>query len=137
MYGPGDDISKFTSYVIRACKNNVDNLPLSQGEQIRDFIYIDDAVDALSVIIENLEKLGHLEQLEVGSGVAISLKDFVKLVKKYTGSKTTLNFGEVPYRTNEDLHLVADITALKMCGWSPKFNLELGINKVIKLEGYI
>lgn len=134
VYGPWDDISKFTSYVINACKNNFDSLPLSPGEQIRDFIYIDDATDALLVAIENFEKLSHLEQLEIGSGIAIRLKDFVQLVKNHTGSKTVLKFGEVPYRPNEDLHLVADITALKMCGWSPKFNLELGINRVIKFE---
>ena len=136
VYGPGDDISKFTSYVINACEKNVDSIPLSPGEQVRDFIYIDDAVDAFLVIIENLEKLSHLDQLQVGSGVAISLKDFVELVKKCTGSKTILNFGEMPYRPNEDLHLVADTTALKMFGWKPKFNLEIGISEMIKLEGH-
>jgi len=57
MYGPGDHPSKFTTHVINACRNNSLSLPLTLGDQKRDFIYIDDVVDAYIKILENLPKL--------------------------------------------------------------------------------
>ena len=133
MYGPGDDISKFTSYVINACKNNVPTLPLTLGEQKRDFIYIDDVVEAYVKILENLTKLNNTEQVELGSGVAPRLRDFVETVHKLTGSKTKLLFGQMPYRENDVMCMVANIDTLKKLAWIPKFDIAMGIKKIIEM----
>ena len=53
IFGPGDNASKFTTHVIRSCIQEAQRLELTPGEQQRDFIYIDDIVDAL---IEAAEK---------------------------------------------------------------------------------
>jgi len=135
MYGPGDDSSKFTAYVINACKNNVETLPLTLGEQQRDFIYIDDVVDAYIKVLENLPKLDKTHQIELGSGVAPRLRDFVETAHKLTHSKTKLLFGEIPYRENDEMYMVANITTLKNLGWIPKFDIELGIKKTIEIDG--
>ena len=52
MYGPGDDDSKFTTYVINSCLNNVPEVKLTLGEQERDFIYIDDVVSAYQLLLK-------------------------------------------------------------------------------------
>jgi nucleoside-diphosphate-sugar epimerase len=135
MYGPGDDISKFTSYVINACKNAVPSLPLTLGEQKRDFIYIDDVVEAYIKVFENLSKLDKTHQIELGSGVAPRLRDFVETAHKLTYSKTKLLFGEIPYRENDEMCMVANITSLKNLGWIPKFDIEAGIKKTIEMDG--
>lgn len=134
MYGPGDDASKFTSYVINACKNNVLTLPLSLGEQKRDFIYIDDVVDAYVKILENMAKLDGQLQIELGSGAAPRLRDFVELAHKLTNSKTELLFGQIPYRENDEMCLIANINSLKNLGWTPKFDIEAGIKKTIEMD---
>ena len=134
MYGPGDDASKFTSHVINACKNNVEALSLTLGEQERDFIYIDDVVDAYVKILENRLKLDGLQKIELGSGVAVRLRDFVETAHKLTNSQTKLLFGEVPYRENDVMRMVANIDTLKNMGWIPKFDLEAGIKKTIEMD---
>lgn len=134
MYGPGDHPSKFTSYVINSCKNNVPTLPLTFGEQKRDFIYIDDVVDAYSTILENLPKLDETQQIELGSGEAPRLRDFVETVHNLTGSKTELLFGEIPYRENDVMYMVANINNLKKLGWIPKFDITAGIKKIIEMD---
>ena len=134
MYGPGDDASKFTSYVINACKNNVPTLPLTSGEQKRDFIYIDDVVDAYIKIIESAKNLNELEQIDLGSGVAPRLRDFIETVHTLTNSKTDLLFGKIPYRENDEMCLVANIDALKKLGWIPKFDIKTGIKKTIEMD---
>lgn len=132
MYGPGDDASKFTSYVINSCKNNVLTLPLTFGEQKRDFIYIDDVVEAYIIILENLPKLDKAQQIDLGTGEAPRLRDFVEIAHELTSSKTELLFGQLPYRENDFLCMVANIDALKKLGWSPKFDLKNGIRKIIE-----
>ena len=134
MYGPGDDASKFTSYVINACKNNVPTLPLTFGEQKRDFIYIDDVVDAYVKIVESLITLKNVEQIDLGSGVASRLRDFVETAHKLTNSKTELLFGKIPYRENDEMCLVANIDALKKLGWIPKIDIKTGIKNTIEMD---
>ncbi|NDC22415.1 NAD(P)-dependent oxidoreductase, partial [bacterium] len=134
MYGPGDDTSKFTSYVINACKNNVPALPLTLGEQKRDFIYIDDVVDAYVKILENLAKLDGIHQFELGSGTAPRLRDFVEAAHKLTDSKTELLFGQIPYREHDSMCIIANVEALKRLGWIPKFDIKAGIEKIIEMD---
>jgi CDP-paratose synthetase len=134
MYGPGDDASKFTSHVIDSCISNVSTLPLTLGEQRRDFIYIDDVVDAYIKILENLSKLNKQEQIELGSGVALQLRDFVETVHRLTNSKTELLFGKIPYRENDEMCLVANIDALKKLGWIPRIDIKTGIKNIIEME---
>lgn len=134
MYGPGDDESKFSTYVVHACKNNVQSLPLTSGEQRRDFIYIDDVVDAYVKILDNLTEFDDCQKIELGSGVALRLRDFVETVHRLTNSTTELLFGTIPYRENDAMTMVANIRTLKDLGWVPQFNIETGIKKIIEME---
>jgi CDP-paratose synthetase len=134
MYGPGDDPSKFATYVINTCQRNEPTLKLTAGEQKRDFIYIDDVVSAYSTLIEKRNELAEIVDIEVGSGSAPTIREFVQTVHKLTSSKTELQIGALPYRPNEPMHLQADISQMNALGWQPKFNLELGLRRTLELE---
>lgn len=131
MYGPGDDSSKFTAYVIEACRRNEPRLALTAGEQRRDFIYIDDAVNAYDHILAHHNELGSVETIDVGSGEAVSMRSFVELVRKISGASTTLDFGAVPYRHAEDMYCVANNKRLRELGWSRHVSLEHGLQRVL------
>jgi nucleoside-diphosphate-sugar epimerase len=134
MYGPGDDPSKFTTHVIHACLRNEPELKLTQGMQKRDFIYVDDVVSAYSTLLDHCEQLNDMLDVEVGSGVAPTIKEFVETVHRLTGSGTTLNFGALAYRTTEAMHCQADINDLSRFGWRPKYDLCTGLQKTIEKE---
>ncbi len=134
MYGPGDHGSKFTSYVINACMNNAPTLPLTLGEQKRDFIYIDDVVEAYVKVLENLSILERVQQIELGSGEAVYLRNFIEITHQLTGSRTELLFGQIPYRENDDMCMVANIEVLKKLGWKPRFDIASGIKKTIEMD---
>jgi CDP-paratose synthetase len=134
MYGPSDDPSKFTTHVLNTCHRNEPTLKLTPGEQKRDFIYIDDVVSAYSTLIEQRTKLSNVVDIEVGSGIAPTIREFVLSIHKLTASKTELQFGALPYRPNEPMYLKADISQMKSLGWQPKFNLELGLRRTLELE---
>jgi nucleoside-diphosphate-sugar epimerase len=131
MYGPGDDLTKFPTYVIESCRRNSPELPLTNGEQLRDFIYVDDVAVAYEKILENIHRMKQKEEIEVGTGVGIRIKDFVEVVHKMCNSKTELQFGKIPYYKNDEMYLVANITSLKLLGWKPIFNIDQGIKKIL------
>lgn len=52
--------------------------------------------------------------------------------KKLAVSETKLIWGAVPYRANEPMISVADITKLKKMGWMPLYSIEEGIDDMMK-----
>ena len=133
MYGPGDDGSKFITHVIEACRHNVPRLALAMGEQLRDFIHIDDVVQAYDRILERQYEFAESDAIDVGSGDAVTMRSFVEQVKQVTGAETVLEFGAVAYRPNEAMLCVADTKRLRSLGWHPTVPLAIGLRRLIDL----
>lgn len=131
FYGPKDDCSKFTSYVINACLAG-EKLALTDGLQQRDFIYIDDVVAAYEVLIKNLDNLDSFETVSLGSGVAPTVRELVELIHSSSHSTSELEFGVVAMRANELMYSCADIKRLKQLDWEPAYSLESGIQATLK-----
>ena len=133
FYGPGDNESSFISYIIKSCLCNVDSLDLTLGEQKRDFIYIEDLVSLIMLLLSRLAVQGpKFTEYEVGSGNSIAIKDMVELIRRLTSSSTKLNFGAIPYRENEVMLSEVNISQLNALGWSSKYSLEEGLVKTIR-----
>lgn len=135
IYGPFDNTSKFTTWLIRQCLDEVPRIPLTKGEQKRDFIYINDVVAAYLLMIEKLT-LQDKRWIEVGlgSGIPVTIKHFAEAVKKIAKSESELDFGALPYRKNETMASTAEICTLTAMGWIPKCPLDTGLTNVIQLE---
>jgi CDP-paratose synthetase len=131
LYGPDRDPSKFPVQVLLACMKNLPELPLTSGEQLRDFIYIEDAVAAFVVLMENWTKLEKTCEVEMGSGRAVSVRTFVETIHRLTGSTTALRFGALPYRPNEAMFCESDNTLLENLGWRPRYDLESWLEKTM------
>lgn len=132
FYGPGDDDSKFTSYVINSCLQNQTVLELTLGEQKRDFIYIDDVISAYLTILNRDNEIGNwFSEYDVGSGKSVTIRKFVETVHQLTNSETNLKFGAVKYREGEVMNSKANITALQGLGWKPVFGLKEGLELTI------
>ena len=134
VYGPGDDLGKFPSYIVHSCYKNVNDLKLSAGLQLRDFIYIDDVISAYLTLIENINNFKTFEEVPLGAGISISVKEFVETAHKLASSSTKLLFGAVPLRKNEPMECVADPALLYSLGWKPKFSLIEGLQEMINYE---
>lgn len=133
IYGPDDDDSKFVTYVLRSCINNIEKLNLTKGEQKRDFIYIEDVVSAYMLLLKNKLILNNsYHEYEVGTGRAISIKELVELIHSMTKSTTKLNFGALSYRENEIMESIANNKELLDLGWINRVSLEKALNKIIK-----
>ena len=136
FYGPHDDPTKFVSYIVKQFLDHVDSINLTRGEQKRDFIYIDDIVSAFLLILNSCASLesGYLDY-EIGTGVTITIRDFVELTKQIAiNTHTQLNFGAIPYRVNETMETVVNTSAIRALGWRPCTSLIEGLSKMIAQE---
>ena len=129
MYGPNDDKSKFTTSIFGSLKKNMPKIELTPGEQKRDFIYIDDVVGAY-ILLLNKRNIGlQFSEYDIGSGKAVSIREFVELAKKISKSDTILIFGAKPYSHHEIMTSVANISPLTKLGWKPSIELPYGIKE--------
>lgn len=136
FYGAGDDKTKFASFIVDAFLKKVPSIDLTKGEQKRDFIYIDDVIGAFLKIIAHTETLkNNFYEYQIGSDRPIAIKEFVLLIQHLAKNDTTkLNFGALPYRSNETMESAADLRAIRSLGWSPRYSLEDGLELMIREE---
>jgi CDP-paratose synthetase len=131
IYG-GDSVrAGFISHVVSECIKDSGDLKLTAGYQKRDFIHINDVVNAIKIIILNIKNNNLESQYDLGSGVSRSIRDVVTLIHSLSMSKVNLVFGALPYRSSEPMDLVADISRLKSLGWTPTVKFEEAIQEII------
>lgn len=129
LYGPMDNEEKFTNSVIdRLLENKTINL--TKGSQLRDFIFVEDAVRAFINVIENKPQ-DEISNFDVGTGKNITIRDFVQEAKNLIGSESQLNFGAIPMHENEPNFPAADIEELLKIGWTPRVSLRDGLKKIV------
>lgn len=124
FYGPGTSPTNFLSYMIDKLKNNEPKIDLTWGEQKRDFIYIDDVVNAYLTVIQKQDQLPDAySSFQVCTNQLISIKDLMNTLKELTKSNSILNFGAVPYRENELMLSETDNSDLIKLGWKPQYSI--------------
>jgi len=133
FFGPGEGASKFTGFLIRSCLKNLPELKLTAGDQLRDFVYIDDVLSAYLIILGAATDFDQSYcEIDVGSGEAFAVRRLAEKVKLLTASRTKLLFGAVPYRKGEEMFLKADTSRIESLGWHRKFSLDEGLKLTIE-----
>jgi len=95
------------------------------GSSSRDYIYIDDAIDAT---LQLLESSRPAETFNVGSGTGTSLNELVAIMEKVTGE--TISPSYIPDDRDYIKKIVLDISKIRRSiHWSPKIRLPEGIGR--------
>jgi len=128
VYGPGQKDDRLIPYVIKSCLKNK-KFNLTKCEQVRDFCYVDDIVNAIILCLKSKNVSGNVYNVSSGSG--IKLKLLVKKIKKIIG-KGYPKFGALPYQKIENMNLVANVKKFKRyTKWKHKTNLNAGLRLTI------
>ncbi|MDO8659069.1 MAG: GDP-mannose 4,6-dehydratase [Candidatus Parcubacteria bacterium] len=134
IYGPGDfNFSRLIPKVIRS---------ILQGNQpevwdvgsIRDFLYIDDAIDAYLMTAEKrLDNKKRLRIFNFGTGEQIKIYDLVQKIIQIMGKGIKVKIEQLPEdRSNEiKKQYVSIAKAKRELGWYPKVTLDNGLSKTI------
>lgn len=130
-YGRKDNNFFVTEQIIYQMLTNEKEINLGYGEPYRNFIYIDDLLDAWETVITNPDKCQG-EIFCIGPDNAIKIKDYVKLIADKIGWSGHVNWNTKPPRPGEIFLLNSTnhkITA--RLGWSPKVELSEGLDRTI------
>lgn len=103
------------------------------GSQSRDFVFIEDVIQALLLVANKEEALSR--QFNVGTGNAISLIELIKVIDEALELSLT-----VKHETERDGDIkdsVADISRLKSLGFKPNFSIHEGMKKYLESENLV
>jgi nucleoside-diphosphate-sugar epimerase len=136
FYGAGDNQSKFVTRVVRDLLAEVPAIALTPGEQKRDFIYIDDVVEAFVAILARVVSgRPSCREYQVGTGNSVTLREFISTAHQLCGSPgTQLHFGAISYRPNEPMDVRVDLSPLHELGWRSHWTLHDGLAATINME---
>jgi len=130
-YGYYEDKNRLFSWVIT---NALLHKPiaLSSPTNVRDFVFIEDVVDAYIKACSSTFNPGDI--FNIGSGEQHSVEDIVNYVVEFTHSTSKIEWGTIPEqeRQVEPSIWQADIKKIKkQINWKPKHSLKEGIEKTI------
>ena len=128
-YGPRQDINRFIPIVIESCIKNK-KFDCSEGNQYRDFVHVDDVVDAILKSLINKNSRGQI--INVGSGKPRKIRNIIERIKKISKGGYP-QFGKIKLRKDEILKLYPNIKKAKnKINWKPKIPFDEGLKSTIK-----
>jgi len=128
-YGPRQDRNRFLPIIISGCLKNK-SFPCSEGIQSRDFIHVEDVVNAILKSLVSKKALGNI--INIGSGKPRKIKNIINHVRQYVKGGKPL-FGKVKLRKDEILKVYPNIKkANKKLKWKPKISFKKGLQATIK-----
>jgi len=137
IYGPRQFGNEDQGWIAHFMLSALRGTPLTiygDGCQVRDALYVGDAVDAWLAVLDRIEATrGHVFNLGGGPPNAVSLLELIELIEQGSGTKVGFSFAE--WRPGDQPWYVTDVSALTAAtGWQPKTPLSEGLRA---LQGWL
>lgn len=131
-YGPGQAMDMFLPALIQSLLEGK-HFAMSRGQQTRDFVYLDDLIEAVILAATLPGIFGKV--VNISSCTPILLKDMALLVAQKVGANTEklIEFGKKDYRPSEIMEYVASYElAERTLNWKPKTSINDGLTATIE-----
>lgn len=130
VFGPYEENNRFIPTAIKLAFNDKE-IPLTPKNVKRDFIYIEDIVEALLKMAKT--KLKNGEIINLGTGMQHGNYEIIKTIEKILQKKLKVKINGFPNRAWDTSYWVSDNRkAKKLLSWVPKYSLEKGLTKTIE-----
>lgn len=100
------------------------------GSQSRDFVYIEDVIQALLLVAKEEKALG--KQFNVGTGKSTTLLELIHSIDQILGTELALKYEAE--RSGDIRDSLADISKIRSLGYQPKFDILSGMERYLKTE---
>ena len=133
FYGDNDDNWKLIPSVLASLQNKEEYINFTSGIEERRIIEITDVIEAVSLVINEIEYFKETCCIEIVGPDRLRIKEVMILLKEMTKNKTTkLNFGRMPDRDITDVSFSYDKVFLEKYGWNPDVGVKQGLQNLIK-----
>jgi nucleoside-diphosphate-sugar epimerase len=124
VYGPNQNFNRFIPQLIKSSIQKKTFIT-SHGNQFRDFLFIEDAVDAIICAIRSKKVKG--EVINIGLGIGIRLKKIMNIIKKQNNFLNP-DYGKIKIRSDEKQKVFPIIKkSKKLINWKPKTSISKGL----------
>lgn len=131
VYGPNQRFDAYGNVIPIFVFRMIRNEPIiiyGDGEQTRDFVYVDDVVQAN---IKAADSIGVNGAFNIASGKRVTINRLLDIITK--GNSTTIKIEHGPERPGDVRHSLADLSlALEKINYTPTVDLESGIDQYVK-----
>lgn len=129
-YGPNDNRAKILNLLVEISQTG-EVLKMSAGEQLLDYVYIDDVTSAICKAGDLLTSGHKLErEYAVSTKQLKSLKEIAKIVETVSQKELNIEWGALAYRERE---IMSPWCGGKWIpGWEPKTEITDGIKRILK-----
>ncbi len=132
VYGPRQNSKGEAGVIAIFCDRMLKNEEViinGDGKQTRDYLFVDDAIEAAILSLES--SLGKNPVYNLGRGIETSVNEIYKLLVKEIGKDITPQYG--PAKKGEQLRSCLDFSKIKKeLNWQPRYDLEKGLKETIK-----
>jgi dTDP-L-rhamnose 4-epimerase len=133
VYGPGQSLKNPYTGILAIFSNQARvNEPINvfeDGLESRDFVYIDDAIEATWQCIARADT--HAEALNVGSGERVTVKEAVRQIMDFFSSQSQVSISGA-FRQGDIRHCVADLQkARNLIGFKPQWRFRDGVRRFL------
>jgi nucleoside-diphosphate-sugar epimerase len=132
VYGKTSANKKVIDYIIDSLgiKSAIN---MTAGEQILDFIHVDDVINFYLLLISKHDEIQSMQaEYSVGTGRGCSIKELSILIEKISGYNANINWGAIGYRPLDIMNSVANIQKAKAeLNWQASIPLEEGIKQYL------
>ncbi len=128
VYGDASNDIFLVSKIINQYKNGATEISVFSDNTFRDFVHVDDVIDAILSAIPNMESF---QVFNIGSGKSYSSRDIFNTLNELVSEKLTFSCtGEA--RINDVGDIVSDVTkASDLLNWTPKISLKEGVERAL------
>jgi len=131
IYG-GLDTQKKIIDLIYDSLNSKKALDLTPGNQILDFIHLEDVTDFYVKILDYNEKIPAGTTFQLGTGIGHTIKDLVSVIEKQTSKSANINWGGKNYRPRDVMFAIANTSnQFHLFGWKAKISLQEGVKRYL------
>lgn len=132
-YGRQDNDFFVTEQIITQMIRNPDTVRLGYAEPYRNFIFIDDLIDAWSAVINNPDQT-HGKIFTLGPDHAVQIKDYANIIAKKLNWSGEIVWNSKPKRHGEIYWLNSNHRLIESTlGWKPKVSLDRGLDRTIEI----
>lgn len=133
LYGQGDNFDLDSSHVIPALMRKAHEIKRSggktlevwgSGKPLREFMYVEDAADALVFLLKNYSGESHIN---VGTGKDITIAGLAGAVLSVVGGDARITFD--PTKPDGVPRKLMDVSRLFAAGWQPRYSLRGGLEQ--------
>jgi UDP-glucose 4-epimerase len=129
VYGPSARKTQLIPQVVEKLLASTTEVQLGPGDSVRDFIYIDDVVEAYVLALSQECEVPY-SVYNIGSGVGTSVREVVEVLKKLLNIDKQVDFAKSG-RFSTKGHLADVRIAYNLLGWKPTYSLEQGLSHML------